>query len=115
MTERYINYDVDTLTKFQQRLNDRINASPKYLGDNVDVSTTGACGDAVDYNLTHPDKVASDFIITLSLKDGGLVTIASHRYIHINDYTLNFNQLCFVKDLVDELAEFENQFDYIEL
>ena len=116
MKTSYFHYPVAKAQDFQEHLIELLNTSPKYLGDEINLTTSFPDVNIISFNKEHHDeRIDEKFHIDLLLRNGGEVTIVNRNEIHVNDYSLNINQLRFIEKLVGELAEFEDSLARIEL
>lgn len=116
MKTSYFHYPVGKAQDFQEHLVELLNTSPKYLGDEINLTTSFPDVNIISFNKEHHDeRIDEKFHIDLLLRNGGEVTIVNRNEIHVNDYSLNINQLRFIEKLVGELAEFEDSLARIEL
>lgn len=114
--KRYFHYSVSKAQDFQEHLTDMLETSQTYLGDEINLTTSWPDVNVILFNKAHHDeRIDEKFHIELLLENGGEVTIINHNKIHINDYSLKIDQLRFIEKLVNELAEFEDSLEYIEL
>lgn len=114
--KRYFHYSVSKAQDFQEHLNNLLETSPTYLGDEINLTTSWPDINVILFNKEHHDeRIDIQFHIEMLLKNGGEVTIVNRNEIHVNDYSLNIDQLHFIEKIVNDLAEFKDSLEYIKL
>lgn len=114
--KRYFHYSVSKAQDFQEHLTGMLETSPTYLGDEINLTASWPDVNIILFNKSHHDeRIDEKFHIELLLESGGEITIINRNEIHVNDYSLNINQLRFIEKIVSELAKFEDSLETIKM
>lgn len=117
MAEEYLKYSVKDAQDFQEELEQRLLSSPKYLGDEIELTLGRPDTQVILYSQSHTDtRIDTDLNILLTLRNNVHVTVTSQREITFENSSLNIHQLKFVEELVNLLTEFkENHTEMISV